>query len=79
MSAVRASARRQTWAPLRTRPAWGGDVFALGVILFEMLTGQRPFQGENLAALLGAILRDEPPSVRTLRPALPLALDGILT
>ena len=45
------------------------DLFSLGVILFEMLTGRRPFQGDSLAALLSSILRDEPPSVRTLRPA----------
>ena len=55
------------------------DLFSLGVILFEMLTGRRPFHGDSLAALLSSILRDEPPSVRTLRPAVPPELDAVLT
>ena len=55
------------------------DLFSLGVILFEMLTGRRPFHGDSLAALLSSILRDEPPSARTLRPALPPELDAVLT
>ena len=54
------------------------DLFSLGVILFEMVTGRRPFQGDSLAALLSSILRDEPPSVRTLRSALPQELDAVL-
>ena len=55
------------------------DLFSLGVILFEMVTGRRPFQGDSLAALLSSILRDEPPSARSLRPALPPELDAVLT
>ena len=37
------------------------DVWSLGVVFYEMLTGQRPFQGENLLAISGAIQHDPPP------------------
>ena len=43
------------------------DLFALGLLLFEMVTGQEAFEGEG-AVLASAILRDDPPLVSTLRP-----------
>jgi len=48
------------------------DVFSLGIILFEMLTGHRPFQGASQADLAAAILRDSPPKV--IRPDVPSPL-----
>ena len=36
------------------------DVWAFGVVLFEMLTGQRPFRGEDVAGILAAVLKDTP-------------------
>ncbi len=39
------------------------DVYAIGVILFELLTGQLPFQAENIPALLQRVMHDEPPTI----------------
>jgi serine/threonine protein kinase/tetratricopeptide (TPR) repeat protein len=54
------------------------DIFSLGVVLHEMATGSRPFQGPNAAALLSAILRDPPPAVTEVRPDLPRELDWLI-
>ncbi|MCC7063257.1 MAG: serine/threonine protein kinase [Planctomycetes bacterium] len=45
-----------------------GDVWAIGVALFETLTGRRPFDAPTLELLYRQILADEPPSLRSLRP-----------
>ena len=55
-----------------------GDVFSLGVLLYEMATGQRPFKGDSAASVISSILRDTPASVTDLNPRLPRQLGRIL-
>ena len=40
-----------------------GDLFSFGVVLFEMLSGQRPFRGETTADTISAVLREDPPEL----------------
>ncbi len=47
------------------------DLFALGVVLFEMATGKAPFPGETLAAIFDQLLNRRPPAPHTLNPAVP--------
>jgi predicted ATPase len=53
------------------------DIFSLGVILYEMASGRRPFEGRSSAELASAILRDAPRPLGELRADLPAALAGI--
>ncbi len=59
------------------------DIWSLGVILYQLLTARRPFEGETLAAVILTVLQNEPVPVRTLRPDLPeglaAAIAGCLT
>ncbi len=54
------------------------DQFGFGCILFEMLTGQRPFQRASPAETLSAILRDEPRLIEELNPSVPAPLRWIV-
>src|SRR5271168_3781757 len=54
------------------------DIFSLGVVLHEMATGERPFDGTSSAELVSAILRDTPPPVTYARPDLPSDLARIV-
>ncbi|MHB8419933.1 MAG: serine/threonine-protein kinase [Myxococcales bacterium] len=54
------------------------DVFSLGCVLFETLTGRPAFQGAHAVAILAKILLDDPPRLRDVRPDLPPDLDALL-
>lgn len=54
------------------------DIFSLGVMLYEMLTGQVPFNGENVNAIMYQILNAVPSPLNTLNPAVPDMLNFIV-
>ncbi|MEO8188808.1 MAG: protein kinase [Acidobacteriota bacterium] len=54
------------------------DVFSLGVVLYQMLTGERPFAGASPADMISSILRDQPSPVTEVRSDLPPHLGRIL-
>lgn len=54
------------------------DLYSLGLVMYEVLTGTQPFAGSSASALLQHHLYDPLPSLRTQRPDLPSALDAVL-
>jgi serine/threonine protein kinase/Tfp pilus assembly protein PilF/TolB-like protein len=54
------------------------DIFSLGVVLFEMITGRRPFDGPTTNDVIAAILTREPPPVSRFSPQVPSELEQIL-
>jgi eukaryotic-like serine/threonine-protein kinase len=54
------------------------DMYSLGVVLYELLTGKRPFVADNMEALLGKILKGEPVPPSQVRQGVPKALDAVV-
>jgi serine/threonine protein kinase len=54
------------------------DIFSLGAVMYEMLTGKRAFSGKTQASVIAAILASEPPPISTIQPMTPPALDRVV-
>src|SRR5258705_1544548 len=54
------------------------DVFALGVVLYEMLAGQRPWAGDSEVSLIGKIMTEDPQPLAKLRPDAPAGLAAVI-
>jgi serine/threonine protein kinase len=54
------------------------DIFAFGAMVYEMVSGKKAFEGKSSVSLMGAILKDNPPSISSLQPMTPPALDRVV-
>jgi serine/threonine-protein kinase len=54
------------------------DLYSLGVLLFELLTGELPSRGDSIAELIKSVTSQKAPDVRTLRPNVPQAVAEVV-
>jgi eukaryotic-like serine/threonine-protein kinase len=54
------------------------DIFSFGCVLYEMITGQRPFTGDTPAAILASVMKDQPPPMNQKQPNVPRALERLM-
>lgn len=54
------------------------DIFAFGIVLYEMITGRKPFEGATTAGLITAILSSDPPPIASLKPLAPASLERLI-
>src|ERR1700757_1681558 len=55
------------------------DIFSLGVVLYEMLTGTRPFDADSLQGICNRVLSSTPNAVSQLQPSIPAAIDEVIS
>lgn len=60
------------------QPGPASDLYSLGALGFFLVTGRSPFEGRAPLQMMLAHLGDAPPSTRSLRPDVPVALDAVL-
>jgi serine/threonine protein kinase len=54
------------------------DIFSLGVMLYQLTTGEKPFRGQDIASILYRILNEDPAPPQTLNPSLPLGVSSTI-
>ncbi len=54
------------------------DIFSLGVIIYEMLTGKRPFEGDHITTIVYKIMNEEPTSLREVKRDLPEGFEEVI-
>ena len=65
-------------ALLKDRVDARSDLFSLGVVLYEIVTGKRPFDAESLQAICGRVLSSTPLPASHANPSLPAGFDGVI-